>query len=61
MRYLRYYFHIHVVDGASEVDDVDTDFPSEAVAVNEERDLARDIMAEAVRAASKLKRLVRAR
>jgi hypothetical protein len=50
---MRYYFHIHVVDGASEVDEVGADFPSEALAINEARNLARELLAESVKIGSK--------
>jgi hypothetical protein len=55
---MRHYFHIHVADGASEVDEVGADFPNEALAINEARNLARELMAEAVKIGSKLTQLV---
>jgi len=52
---MRYYFHVYVVDGRTEVDDIGADFPSEAVAINEARSLVREMMEEAVSAGSSLK------
>jgi uncharacterized protein DUF6894 len=56
--FMRYYFHLHIVDGRSEVDDIGADFPSDAIAINEARNLAEEISAEAVRRGSKLEQVI---
>jgi hypothetical protein len=44
---MRYFFHVHVIDGESQVDDIGADFPSDARAIEEARKFVRDIMVEA--------------
>jgi len=53
-----YFFHIHIEDGGSEIDDVGAEFASEAEAITEARNLARELMAESIQAGSKLAQVV---
>ena len=43
----RYFFHVHVIDGESQVDDIGADFPSDARAIDDAHKFVRDIMVEA--------------
>ena len=55
---MRYYFHIHTMNGHSEVDDVGCDFPSEALAIDEARRLAQELTLESVKVGSELRHTV---
>jgi hypothetical protein len=46
----RFYFHIQIVDGLCEEDDIGADFPSEAAAVAEANALAHEMMVDATKA-----------
>ena len=50
----RFYFHIQVVNGVCEEDDVGADFPSEVVAIAEAEALAHDMMVAATKADHRL-------
>lgn len=55
---MRYYFHIHTMNGRCEVDEVGCDFPSEALAVNEARRLAQELTLESVKVGSERRHTV---
>jgi hypothetical protein len=55
---MRYYFHIHIENGGSEVDDVGCDFSSEALAITEARRLAEELTLESVKVGSKLRHTI---
>ena len=46
---MRYFFHVQVTDGESQVDDIGADFPSDARAIDEARKFVQEIMVEAAK------------
>ena len=55
---MRYFFHVHVVDGESQVDNIGLDIQSDVLAIEEARNFVRDIMIEAAEIGTCLKYVV---